>query len=65
MRNIVLTPTPEALAFDQELFGEDFLDARREEVSFAKEDKPFKLCKDCSGSTAPTCKKNQKCIGKL
>lgn len=25
---------------------------------------PFKVCTDCSGSTAPTCKKNRKCLGK-
>ena len=24
---------------------------------------PFKLCKDCSGSTAPTCRRNRKCLG--
>lgn len=23
---------------------------------------PFEVCKDCSGSTAPTCKKNRKCL---
>lgn len=26
-------------------------------------DSVFELCKDCSGSTAPTCRKNRKCLG--